>query len=438
MNIAQNKVDELNIELTLTITPEDYSDKKKKRLTEYRKSAEIKGFRKGMVPMSLIERMYGPTVLVDAVNDSISEGINNFIKENNLKVLGEPLPQEDQPEADWKDGNDFTFKFDIALMPEVNIEVSDKDEVNLYTITVTKEAKADMKNNLLRQFGTLDNGDVVGEDDFIVADFTQGETKVEGTYVALRSVAEAARASFIGQKPGAVLDVNVNETFENETDRASMLKVKKEELASMDPMWKMEIVQVKTFVPAELNQETFDKAFGEGVVNSEEEFDAKIEERIRMEYSQEADWRCGEDLKKALVEKAAISLPEAFMKRWIFVNNEGKFTKEDIDKEWDSFAEDFKWQLVRSFLMNKFGVKIEEADLKEAAKHFAAYQFSMYGMNNVPDEQLESFAANLLQQEKESQRIIESVEDKKTLDAVKEVVTLTKKKISLDKFRELK
>lgn len=438
MNITQNKVDELNIELTLTVTPEDYSEKKRKKLVEYRKKVEIKGFRKGMVPMSLVEKMYGQSVLVDAVNDSISEGLNNYINENNLRVLGEPLPQEDQAHHEWVEGTEFTFKFDIALMPQVSLELSKEDKFPIYNITVTDKAKADMKETMLKQYGSLGDGEEVKADDFIIADFEQGEHKVEGTYVALRSVAEAVRPSLIGLKPGAVLDINVVEGFQNETDRSSMLKIAKDELAAMDPVWKMTVGQVKTFVPAELNQETFDKIFGEGNVKSEEEFDAKIAERIAYEYSQEADWRVGEDLKKALVEKAGVALPEEFMKRWLLVTNEGKFTKEDIEKEWDIFAADFKWQLVRSFLMEKYEVKIGDADVLEAAKHFAAYQFAMYGMNNVPDEQLESFAKNLLQQEKESRRILESVEDQKTLAAVKEVVTLSKKKISLEKFRELK
>ena len=439
MNIAQNKVNDLNIELSLTITPEDYSDKKKKKLTDYRKKAEIKGFRKGMVPMSLIEKMYGPQVLVDSVNDVISEGINNFIKENDLKILGEPLPKEDQPESnEWKDGNDFNFVFEIGLRPEVSLELSKDDKFTLYNITVSEEAKAEMKQNILKQFGTLDNGETAGEEDFLTVDFTQGENKIEGTYVAVRSVAEAARSKFIGLKAGDELDINVNEAFENESDRAAMLKVNKDQLADMDPTWHMAVITVKTFVPAELNQETFDKAFGKDVVKSEEEFDAKIEERLKAEYADEANWRCNIDLRRALVEKSGIALPEDFMKRWLFVANDGKFTKEEIEKEWASFAEDFKWQLLRNHFEEKLGVKIEDADVREAAKHFAAYQFSMYGMNNVPEEQLEAFAANLLQNEQESHKIIDSVEDKKTFDAIKEVVTLSKKKISVENFRELK
>ena len=435
MKIEQNRIDDLNLELSLTVTPEDYSDSKKKRLNEYRKKAEIRGFRKGMVPMSLVEKMYGQTALVDAVNDVIAEGLNNFIKENNLRVLGEPLPSEEHIANEWNDGNEFNFKFDLAQNPEISLELSKEDEVTYYTITVTEAAKKDMKNTLLKQYGSLEDGKKAKEEDFIIVDFEQGDMKVEGTYVALRNVAEAARASFVGVKAGDVLDVNVNEAFENETDRSSMLKVSKDELANLDPMFKMTVKNVKTFVNAPATEETFEKIFG---VKTEEEFDAKIEERLRAEYTQEADFRFSKDAKAYLLEKADVQIAEKFLKRWVYVVNEGKFTMEDIEKDWDLFIVDYKWQMVRSYLMNKYNVQIEEADLLASAKGFAAYQFAMYGMNNVPDEQLEAFAKNILSQEEQGRRILDKVEDDKTFDAVREVVTLKKKKISVEKFRELK
>ena len=434
MKIEQNRIDDLNLELSLTVTKEDYADNKKKRLNEYRRKAEFKGFRKGMVPMSLVEKMYGQNALVDSVNDIIAESLNNFIKENNLKVLGEPLPSEDTPHNEWTDGNDFNFKFDLAQNPEVSFELSASDEIPYYTINVTEAAKKDMKETILKQYGSLEEGKKAKADDFIIVDFEQGDLKVEGTYVALRSIAEAAKATFVGVKAGDVLDVNVNEAFENETDRAAMLKVSKDELAGLDPVFKMTVKNVKTFVNAPLTEETFEKAFG---VKTEAEFDAKIEERIRAEYAQEADFRFSKDARNFLVEKADLTIAEKFLKRWVYVVNDGKFTMEDIEKEWDLFIADYKWQMVRSYLMEKYNVKIEEADLLASAKGFAAYQFAMYGMNNVPEEQLEAFAKNILSQEEQGRRILDQVENEKTVAAVREVVTLKKKKISVEKFREL-
>ena len=438
MNIEQNRIDDLNLELTLSVVKEDYADKKVAKLKEHRKHAEIKGFRKGMVPMSLIEKMYGQASLVDAVNDVISSALNDFINENKLNVVGEPLPAEDQPQTEWVDGNDFTFKFDIAQNPQINLELSKDDKIPYYNIEVSEAARDEMKQNMLKQYGSLEEGEAAKEDDFIIVDFVQGETRVEGAYVALRSISEAVKPSFVGLKAGDSIDVNVNEAFENETDRASMLKVKKEELANLDPMFKMTVNNVKTFVNAPVNQETFDKIFGEGNVKSEEEFDAKVAERLAFEYSNESNWRFSKDAKDYILEKAGLEVPEKFLKRWIYVINEGKFTMEDIEKDWALFIVDYKWQMIRTYLMQKYNVKIEEKDILASAKGFAAYQFAMYGMNNVPDEQLESFAKNILAQEDQSRRIYDQVENEKTIAAVREAVSLDVKPISVEAFRELK
>lgn len=438
MEIIKNQIDDLNLELTLSIKKEDYSEKKKKRISEYRRKAEIKGFRKGMVPVSLVEKMYGPSALVDSVNDVISEALNNYIKDNSLRIVGEPLPAEDQPQTDWVDGNDFTFKFDVATTPELSFELSASDEIPYYNINVTEAAKKEMKANLLKQYGSLEDGDAAAEDDFIIVDLEQGETRIEGAYVSIRNVDEAQRPSFIGLKAGDVIDVDVNKAFTNETDRASLLKVKKEELATLEPVWKMTVKNVKTFKAAEVSQETFDKIFGEGKVNSEEEFDAKIAERLVAEYAQESEFRFSKDAREYLMKKADIALPEKFLKRWIFVANEGKFTMEDIDKEFDAFLEDFRWQMIKGYLAQKYEVKVEQEDLLSSAKSFAAYQFAMYGMSNVPEEQLEAFAKNILSQEKEGRRVYEQVEEQKVLNAARAQVTLKNKKISVEKFRELK
>ena len=438
MNITQNKVDDLNLELTLSIGKDDYADRRRKKLNEHKRTAEFKGFRKGMVPMSLVERIYGQSALVDAVNDIIADSLNGFIKENSLKLVGEPLPSEDQPQTEWVNGNDFTFKFDLATTPEVSFELSKDDSIPYYNIEVKDAAKTEMKDNLLKQYGSLEDGQEAGADDFIIVDFEQGDTKVEGTYVAIRNIDEAVRGSFIGIKPGETRQVNVNEAFTNESDRASMLKVKKEDLASLDPMFTMTVKTVKTFVPAPMVQETFDKIFGEGNVKNEEEFDAKVDERLRSEYAQESEFRFTKDAKDYLLKKAGIVLPEKFLKRWVFVANDGKFTMEEIEKDFPLFLEDFRWNMVRGYLMDKYQVKVEEADLLASAKAFAAYQFAMYGIGNVPEDQLETYAKSILSQEKEGRRVLEQVEDQKTLEAVRAVVTLDTKTVSVEEFRELK
>ena len=438
MKLTKNNIDELNIEVALTVEPSDYAENRKKKLSDIRRRAEIKGFRKGMVPASLIEKMYGASALVDAVNEVISHELTSFIKDEKLSVIGEPLPADNQPENDWTNGNTFNFTFEIACNPEVKLEFGKEDKMTSYEIKVSDEAKKEMKDNLLKQYGSLEDGGEAKADDFIIADLEQGENRIESTYIALRNVSEACKSQFLGVKAGDSFEVNVNEAFENEADRAALIKVKKEELEGIDPVYKLTVKTVKTFTSAPLTTETYDKIFGEGVVADEAGFDAKIEERLVAEYANETEYRLSRDIREYLVKKADLKLPETFMKKWLKVANEGKFTAEQIDKEFDAFAEDYRWSLVRDFLLKKYGVKIEQEDILASARGFAAYQFAMYGMPNVPAEQLDNYAKSILADENQSRRIVEQVESEKAIAAVKPELKINKKSVSVEQFRELK
>lgn len=438
MKLTKNNIDELNIEVALTVEPSDYAENRKKKLSDIRRRAEIKGFRKGMVPASLIEKMYGASALVDSVNEVISHELTSFIKDEKLSVIGEPLPADNQPENDWTNGNTFNFTFEIACNPEVKLEFGKDDKITSYEIKVSDEAKKEMKENLLKQYGSLEDGGEAKADDFIIADLEQGENRIESTYIALRNVSEACKSQFLGVKAGDSFEVNVNEAFENEADRAALIKVKKEELEGIDPVYKLTVKTVKTFTSAPLTTETYDKIFGEGVVADEAGFDAKIEERLVAEYANETEYRLSRDIREYLVKKADLKLPETFMKKWLKVANEGKFTAEQIDKEFDAFAEDYRWSLVRDFLLKKYGVKIEQEDILASARGFAAYQFAMYGMPNVPAEQLDNYAKSILADENQSRRIVEQVESEKAIAAVKPELKINKKSVSVEQFRELK
>ncbi len=437
MNIVKNQIDELNIQLTVTVAHDDYAEAEKKELQRCKRTAEFKGFRKGMVPMSLIQKVYGERVLGEVVNKVLSDAINNFVKENNIKMVGEALPSEDQPEIEWKSGNDFTFKFDIATTSEVNFELSKDDKVKVYEIKVSAEAKKEMKDNLLRQFGSLTDAEQAGEDDFVIVDFAQEGKTVEGSYVGVKNVEGEAKSKFLGAKVGDQFDVNVNEAFTNEFDRAYMLKVKKEELASLAPEFHVTVKEVKTFAPAEENQETYDKIFGENQVHNAEEFDKAVTARLEENYKQESDYKLSKDLREYLVKKADIKLPEEFLKRWLFNINDGKFSKEEIEKEAPAFFEDFRWQMVRGYIMQKFDLKIEEKDVHEAAQAYVAYQYASYGMGNVPEAILKDSVARVLQDENTSRRIVENVEATKVIEAVKGAVTLKAEKVSVEDFRTL-
>ena len=438
MNVTKNQPDALNYQVTIEIAAGDYQEPLKKRLNEYRRKADIKGFRRGMAPMSLIQRFYGDQALYEAVNGMVGTSLDNFIKEEKIRIVGEPMPSEDQPQLSWKAGEDFTFKFDIAQTPEISFEVGKEDKIPYYDINITVAERKATREGMLQQYGSLQEGKKAGENDYIVADIENEGHKAEGVYVSISNVAEEARGAFLGKKAGEKFDVDVNQAFANETDRAAMLKVDKAQLATLNPMFTFTVVNVKTYVAAESNQETWDKMFGEGAVTSEEQFDAKVEERIKANHEQDANYRFGTDVRKYFMDKAALELPEAFLKRWLVYANEGKFSAEQVEKEFPAFLEDFKWQLVRGYIMQKFGLKVSREDVKQAALSYVAYQYAMYGMGGVPQNLIESSAENMLQDQNQYRRLEEQCEDNAAIARVREEVTLQTKKISMDKFRELK
>ena len=436
MKIEQVKVDDLTLQLNLNIEKADVADKVKKALNDYRRKAELKGFRKGMAPMSLIQKMHGTQALVESVNDKISESLQNYIVENKLNILGEPLPNDEKQQAiDWENAESYDFVFDIALAPELNFTLSKDDKIVSYEVEVSEESRKSYKSNLLKQYGKLENTDEIHEDDFIIADLEQEGMKIEGTYITLRTIED--KSLFLGKKAGESFEIDVNKTFTNETDRAAMLKVKKEELADLNPMFTVTIKEVKTFVEAEQNQDLYDRLFGEGEVKSEAEFDAKVEERIKQEYQNESAYRFMLDAREYLLNKTNIQLPEEFLKRWLYVINDGKFTMEEIEKDFQLFLKDFRWQYIRQYIMKEQKMEIKREDVMAVAKKIAAMQFAMYGLNNVPEEQLETYANSLISNEKEGRRIYEKTEEDMVLGYVKSVVTLENKSISIDDLQKL-
>lgn len=329
MKITAKKTDELNRVLTIKVDAADYQPARKKRINDIARTAEIPGFRKGMVPASLIEKRYGDGVLVESVNDVLSEALKKYIEDEKLNVVGEPLPCEEKKEQEWKNGNDFEFDFDIALTPEVKIELGKSDEIPYYTISVS------------------------------------------------------------------------------EADKKKMLDLYKKQQ------------------PKESKK-------------TDEELSKEVSERLEEDYKQAAEFRFDRDVRDYCVKKSGVKVAEKFLRRWLIVANEGKFTPEQIDKDFDGFLEDYKWQLVLGELTKKFGIKIENDDVLQEAKNFARYQFSMYGMSNAPEDQIESFAKSMMGDEQSVQRMVENVQNKKVVASVKELVTVKPKKITSEKFRELK
>ena len=340
MKVSQNKIDDLNLELTIEVEAADYAEIERKKLAERKPTADFKGFRKGMAPASLIKKFFGEQCLVEAVNQVLSQALDAHIKDNSLRIIGEPLSSENQPEVEWKDGNNFTFVFDLGLYPEINFDVVKDDKVPSYTVTISAKDKATMVENLKKY-------------------------------------------------------------YEEKNKSAEEQSAAKEE-------------------------------------KSDEDIEKEAAERLEAQFKNEAEWRLSKDIRDYFVNKAGISLPEAFLKRWLLVANQGKVTKEDIEKEFDAFLADFRWQLVRGYLMKKYDLKIDEKDLHEAAEAFVTYQYAMYGLGNLPKEMIQEAVVNVLKNQEQVQRIAENVEDSKVMSKLKEEITLEPTKITSLKFKDLK
>ncbi|MDR2449696.1 MAG: hypothetical protein LBD52_07035 [Prevotellaceae bacterium] len=439
MKISQHNIDDLNATITLNIEKADYEPRLKKSLNEHRRKADIKGFRPGMAPMSLVEKMYGKSALLDEVQNIISENLDRYVEENKLHLLGEPLPNEDErQQIDWDAPGDMEFKFDIGIAPNIDIKFTDKDKIPYYKITITEGDRNKYTESVLQQHGKLVDADTAGEDDFIKATLTQGEYAIEDGYISLKTIQdEKLKKPFLNKKAGDELDVDVKKTFTNETDLAALLKVKKEELAKFEPVFHIKITEVKRFAPAELNQDLYDRIFGKDEVKSQEEFNGKVDAHLTNEYAQESEYRFTVDAREKALEKAKLKLPESFLKRWLLYVNEGKFTAEQVDRDFNFFADDLCWQMICGYLTKTQELKVTEEDMYAHALKMARYQFSMYGIHNVPDDRLEHYAKTVLTNEKEVKRIYEKATEEKVIAHIRSAVTLDEKEITSEKLKKL-
>lgn len=438
MEVKELVNDGLTIRLSFHFVKEDYADNRKKILNRFRRNAEIRGFRKGMAPMALIERLYGGQAMVETINELISSNLNNYIEEHKLNVIGEPLPVEDaEGKNDFEGGEEFDFTFDIALAPKFELSLSAEDKIPYYNVTVSDAEKEEYKKNLYKQYARLENCDEVKDGDFVVADMVQGDRKVDASYIAMNVLHDEAKALFMGKKPGDELDVDIVKTFPNEADRAAMLRVKKDELASLEPVWHLTVKEVKNYVDAVPGKDLYDTLFGPDKVHDEAEFDKAVTERMTEEFRQESDYRFMLDAREYLLNKADIKVSEDFLKRWLYQVNEGKFSKEDIDKDFPAFIKDFKWQTVEGRIMADNKLEVTKEDLNAEAVKLARYQFAMYGLSNVPEDHLKGYAANILADEKQGRRIAEKAQENVVLDFVRRTVTIENKEISSADLRKM-
>lgn len=447
MNITRENIDNLNAVLKVHIEKNDYQEKVEKVLRDYRKKANIKGFRPGMVPIDLIRKMYGLAVKVDEINKSVSESIHKYITDEKIDILGDPLPKTDEQEKfDFEKQDDFNFSFEMGLAPAFEVNSGKKDKVTSYEIIIDEKMRNDFVANYTRRYGEFKKEEATGEKDIlkgkIEAVDEKGNLVPEGLFNENSTLAvdiikdEEIKKNFIGKKENESIDFDIRKAFPNEIEIAGLLGKKKEETEGLEGIFRFTIREITRFYSAEINQELFNKIYGENIVNSEEEFMKKIEEEITAGLKNETDFKLMQDIKKLILENTEFNLPEDFLKKWLLKVNENT-TEEQIEKEFDSFRKDLKWQLIRNKVARDNEIKISEEELQKEAENITRYQFRQYGLFYATDEQIASYARETLKREDDAKRIADKILEDKVLEKLKETVKTEEKKITAEEFNKL-
>ncbi|MEG2612395.1 MAG: trigger factor [Alistipes sp.] len=437
MNIVREKREQNTSLLKITVGEKDYGEAVEKALRDYKRKAAIPGFRPGMVPMGVVKKMYGKGVLAEQSYRTASTAIFEYLQKEKIDYLGDVIPSEEQGEFDFDNGKDFDFIFEIGEAPEVKLEFSDKDKMTYTKIKVDKKMHDDYRANYLRRFGRLVDVDKVTSDEALNVTLDNGEMNVADAYVGLISLGEEDRKPFIGKTVGFKTTVNVNELYKTPAQRAAVLQVKEAELEGINPEFTLEITKIRKFADPELNEEFFKMAFPAGNVKSESELDAFVDAEIERELRHESDFLFTLQMRDFLIEKAALTMPVAFLKRWLLAINEGKFTMEEIEKDFDQFLKMFTWNFLQKHIITEDKLTVTKEEAAAEAKALAQAQFAQYGMPSAPDEMLEGYVKQILENKEQGQKIYEKLYEVKVVEDVKSKIKITEKAVSADDFAKL-
>ncbi len=442
MNVVRTDIDAVNASLTVQIAREDCNEALDKELRNYKKKANIPGFRPGMVPMGMVKKMYGKYALVNIVNQKISDALYEYIKENNLQILGEPLPNEaEQKEVDLDNDDTFEYVFDIALAPEVNVSLDKKTKIDYYDIEVSAEMIDNQVKAYTGRFGSYEPVDTAEEKDMLKGSVREVNGAVEVTDAVLCPAYmknDDQKALFVGAKKGDKVTFSPAAAYDNnEAEIASFLKIKKEEVANLTADFEFTIAEITRYNESPVDQTLFDKVFGENAVKSETEFRAKIEENIQESLRSNSDYKFALDAKAVLTKKLdKVVFPEAFLKRWVLATNKN-MTAETLEKEFPAMLNELKWQVVCDQVAKDNEIKIEESDVVAQAKVATKAQFAQYGMMNIPEDVLENYAKETLKKEDARKHLLEKALEDKIVAAIKNAVKVENKKISVEDFGKL-
>lgn len=433
MNITKKDIDNLNAVLTVDIEKEDYSGKVEKVLNDYRKNANIPGFRKGHVPMGMVKKQYGKAVLVEEVNKILQDSLQKYLTEEKLDILGNPLPKN-EAEINW-DSDDYSFEFELGLAPTFDVDLKGK-EITHYKIVADEEMLNNQVKTIRKQYGKLVSKNEVAKGDEITGTFTSTEKGIEKKTTISTDAIEGKDQlkSLLGAKVGTTVTLKTKGMFADDHDNQKYFGVSHDDAHGLDIEVSFNIEEINTREMAELNQELFDKLFGEGVVTSEKEMKAKIKEDAEAQFAQQSDQKLLNDVVDSLIENTKFDLPDAFLKRWIAMSGETRLSEEEAKKEYENSEKGLRYQLIEGKLRaeNKLQVTFEE--LKDYSKNMIKVQMAQFGQTNPSDEELESIAARILSNREEVERLTEQIATNKLLNFFKANVKLKTKEITYDKF----
>lgn len=448
MKISFENPDKVNGLLTLTVEEADYKENVEKTLKNYRKKANVPGFRPGMAPMGMIKRQFGTTVKVDEINKLLGDQIYKYVKDNNIQMLGEPLPSEKQEPVDMEKEAPYTFIFDIAVAPEFKAELTGDDTIDYYTITVDDKIVDQQIDMFASRAGHYDKVEDYQANDMLKGDIREldenGNTKeggitVEGAVLMPEYIkVEDQKKLFDGAKLGDVITFNPKKAYpESDVEVASLLKLKKEDVTDLTADFSYQITEISRYVKAEVNQELFDQVYGKDVIKDEKDFREKIAEGLKAQFAIDSDFKFIQDVRKYLENKVgALTYPDALLKRIMLNNNKDK-GEEFVEKNYEQSIKELTWHLIKEQLVKANGVKIEDADIEDTAKEAAKAQFAQYGMNNIPEEYIENYAKDMLKKKEYIDSFVDRSIDRKLTEILKNVVKLENKTATLEEFNKM-
>ncbi len=441
MNITKHDIDSLNAEIKIAVTPLDYEDRVGEALKKVQRQASMPGFRPGKIPAGLIKKQYGTQILVDEINKMLNDVIYKYIQENNIEILGNPLPKE-QAKVDFEKQKDFEFTYEIGLTPQFNINLDNKHTFTFKTVKIDDSLVDKYVNDVRKNYGKPTNPETAGEKDVVFVDINEldeaGAITAGGIFKSTsvsyeRIKNENAKAKLLGVKKEDKIVVNINELYDTALDKSVSLGIDKEHAETANCNLQLTVKNISRLEDADLNQELFDKVYGPGNVTTEEDFRIKIKNELGLMFNADSERFLKTEVENKLIENLSLKLPDDFLKRWLMVVNEKPITKEELEGDYANYSKAMQWRLIENKIIKDNAIKVDADEAKEEAKLFIKSEYARYGQVPTEDD-LEKISKDLLSKEKEAQKIFEGLYSKKVLGLIKEKCTLQPKEVSYDEF----